>query len=252
MVPQYQSHEWSLFEQESRRCHARGHKIPSRLEHPLTASVLLPLCDLVVDVVHRCGVVPNHVTLFSFVVRMVAIAMVYQNAGATWGATALFFFGYWLDCLDGVLARRHNLVTSLGDTLEHINDVVTTALMCVVLALQYQAVHWAWTAAFLVAFVGACVHMGLVETYNCNFNHQDNEQNVLYALTSVSRFVEPRKHPPPPSFLEDQDQEGQDHRPKHDAPRFQRDMLWLMQRTRYATDVTVILVLTAFLAWNSW
>jgi phosphatidylglycerophosphate synthase len=245
---------------EVERCRARGHKIPSHLEHPLTTSILLPLCDMVVDALYVRGIVPNHVTALSFVVRMTSIGIVFFS-GASWTTVALFAFGYWLDCLDGVLARRHNLVTSLGDMLEHINDVTTTLLLCAVLACCYS-IHWVWILAFLGTFLGTCIHMGLVETYNCDINHQGNEANFLFALTHVSRFLEPIRHPLSRSRAsslsgDNDDDDGQSKAltkppplPAYNLPRFEHDMLWLMNHTRHATDVTVILVLTAFMAWQ--
>jgi CDP-diacylglycerol--glycerol-3-phosphate 3-phosphatidyltransferase len=229
---------------EVNRCRARGHKVPSHLEHPLTTHVFLPLCDMVVDALYERGVVPNHVTAMSFVMRMASVSLVFYS-GASWTTVVLFLTGYWFDCLDGVLARRHNLVTSFGDVLEHINDVATTCLMCAALLIRYS-IHWGWIVAFLVTLLGACIHMGLVERYNCDVNQQGNQANFLYALTYISRYIEPIKHAHTST-----DECPASPLPAYNLSRFEHDMLWLMNYTRHATDVTIVLVLTAFMAWQT-
>jgi hypothetical protein len=81
---------------------------------------------------------------------------------------------------DAVRCGRGCIPTwSLGDILEHTNNVTTTLLMCAVLARCYL-IHWVWV-------LGMCI-------YNCDINRQGNEVNFLFALTHVSRFLELIKH----------------------------------------------------------
>jgi len=49
----------------------------------------------------------------------------------------LFFFGYFLDCLDGNFASSNNMVTDFGDYFDHKSDSVKhIALIAVILMLK--------------------------------------------------------------------------------------------------------------------
>jgi phosphatidylglycerophosphate synthase len=67
----------------------------------------------------------------------------------------LFFFGYFLDCLDGNFARSNNMVTDFGDYYDHISDSVKhIALIAVILMLK---INIKTKALFLFSLLIFCI-----------------------------------------------------------------------------------------------
>lgn len=97
------------------------------------------------------GLSPNAVTLLSMVLSIVG--MIFLWRGGTVGflgfviSTAL---SYWLDDLDGAMARRYKLTSDIGEILDHTSDALGFVGVVAVLAIRYKAFS---KAPFLMAML---------------------------------------------------------------------------------------------------
>lgn len=94
-------------------------KIQKEQENPFD-NILYELSDYVSEPLNNLGITPNMVTIFS----VFTSGLSFYFLGKQYYKIGCFFilFSYFLDCLDGHLARKYKRVTKLGDYLDHISD----------------------------------------------------------------------------------------------------------------------------------
>ncbi len=112
-----------------------GRKIDRSMENPID--------NILIDISYHVGqaikhipyMSPNVITSLSLIVSLYAVYKIFNGFYMIGGI--LFFFGYFLDCLDGNFARSNNMVTDFGDYYDHISDSVKhIALIAVILMLK--------------------------------------------------------------------------------------------------------------------
>lgn len=89
-----------------------------------------PIDNVLIDISYFCGkglikipgVTPNMITFLSLFVSLFAVYKISKEKYLI--GSILFFFGYFLDCLDGNFARKYDMETTFGDYLDHILDLI--------------------------------------------------------------------------------------------------------------------------------
>lgn len=112
--------------------------------------------DTVLPRLHSEGFIPNDVTIVSALARAYAFLCLHWNH--PWLFAVAWVFGYYLDCIDGALARRFDQVTDLGEKLDHGTDIVTYVGLLLYLTYRHgkRRIYWAALAAvFIVELVAA-------------------------------------------------------------------------------------------------
>lgn len=140
-------------------------KLPDISECPVDYC-LLKFIDTHLHWYYKLGLTPNMVTTLSIVMGCAA-AYAVQQQQYNWGA-GLFGLAYYLDCVDGKLARRYNMVTTFGDYYDHFGDMFKFSLMLYVLyknqsrplnSMQQYFKYGVWLLTALLL-----VHIGYSET----------------------------------------------------------------------------------------
>jgi CDP-diacylglycerol--glycerol-3-phosphate 3-phosphatidyltransferase len=101
---------------------------------PKFQALLRPL----VNQLAAMGVTANQITVLAVVLSFVAGALVYFNPLSHWPLLAIpvvLFLRMALNAIDGMLAREHNMKTSLGAILNELGDVLSDAALYLPLAL---------------------------------------------------------------------------------------------------------------------
>jgi len=101
-------------------------KLPDVYECPVDVW-LLKFIDTHLAWYYVNGFTPNLVTTISILIGMLSALAVYYQQFAV--GAALFIIAYYLDCVDGKLARKYNMVTAFGDFYDHFGDVLKFALV---------------------------------------------------------------------------------------------------------------------------
>lgn len=130
-----------------------GRKIDRSMENPID--------NILIDISYHVGqaikhipyMSPNVITSLSLIVSLYAVYKIFNGFYMIGGI--LFFFQYFLDCLDGNFARSNNMVTDFGDYYDHISDSVTSiALIAVILVLKIKVKT---KALFLFSLLIFCI-----------------------------------------------------------------------------------------------
>ena len=132
-------------------------KLPPELEHPLD-NVLVGWADASMPLWRRLGMTPNQVTALSIACELAAIWFLVKRQPLPFAAFAAL--GVFFDYADGHYARSDNMVTRLGDLLDHGSDWGYAIAVAGVIAWRMR-----WKAAVPLAIVAAfggamAVHLG--------------------------------------------------------------------------------------------
>ncbi len=65
-------------------------------------------------------IIPNHITLFRLIIVLLWIPLAVFNPA--WWQVSIFFVVYFMDLLDGAVARYRNMATLSGKYFDHISD----------------------------------------------------------------------------------------------------------------------------------
>jgi phosphatidylglycerophosphate synthase len=204
-----------------------GHKIHDNLESPFTTSVLLNNCDEVADNFEQVSVHPNSITIFRAMLSLLAIYLVWIKKPKI---AALFYFSnYFFDCMDGIVARKFDKCTVLGDTLDHIADVGAFFGIFVVIMIRYPMNKF-WLIMIAVFFGGTLIHLGFVETYTTSCLNLDEPHNFLRYCLAASEWFQPNME-----------------YSSGTKQKFCNNLISSMNYTRFATDVNIVLIICIYL-----
>mgnify|MGYP006132271685 CR=1 FL=1 len=96
------------------------HKIPNRYEAPID-SFLFIFVERIAP--YMSIISPNLITTVGVIFDIIGFYLLYSTKYYLFGI-GCFIIGYFMDCLDGYIARRYNKMTVFGDWYDHITDVM--------------------------------------------------------------------------------------------------------------------------------
>ena len=136
-----------------------GRKIESHHENPID-DVLLDICENSLEFCKCFGITPNMITIFRSILGGFVLKQLFTSCDYIMPiiGTALFYF---LDCVDGHLARSTNQVTVLGDYLDHIADTTFLIILLVWVVKQQYPYKMQIIIGFTIIFYMSLVHLGL-------------------------------------------------------------------------------------------
>lgn len=85
------------------------------------------------------GLTPNGVTVLSIIFSLIAIFFLWRGALVTFVLFSML--AYWMDDLDGVMARKYKLTSKAGELLDHLSDAFYFLGVYLVLVLRYGALR---------------------------------------------------------------------------------------------------------------
>lgn len=123
--------------------------------------VLYDIIDTHLHVYHALYITPNMVTTFGLIF---GIASAYNILLHNFGLAALFFaIAYYMDCVDGKLARKYSQFSVFGDYYDHFSDIFK---MIVILYALYMTnpTRFIWTVpVFCLLVIGVLFFIGCQE-----------------------------------------------------------------------------------------
>lgn len=140
----------------------RGSKLPDHQANPLDVALERLSREAVVPWLRATGHTPNVITAYSFACGLVALV---HLARGRIGAFGLWLtLSYFFDVVDGQFARSFDMVTHVGDILDHGTDAIV-AVGCWALLAGRHGVLPA-TALFLPLLLGNVLMFGC-QQQNC-------------------------------------------------------------------------------------
>lgn len=96
-------------------------KIDKIYENPID-NVLVYICEKVAPFFKQTGHTPNIITTYSFIFGLMSLHYLYS---ANIHKFAICFaLGYFMDNLDGYMARQYKMTSKFGDLYDHATDVI--------------------------------------------------------------------------------------------------------------------------------
>jgi phosphatidylserine synthase len=146
-----------------------GRKIPANIENPFD-TLLISLCDKLIDFCYTLKITPNKVTIFRIFFAIFIFYSIFNTSDIAFPVIGILIF-YFLDCLDGHLARSTNQVTVLGDYLDHIADISFIFIISIYLIIKkYPGKIFICITLLILAYL-MLVHMGLQQK-----NYKENKE----------------------------------------------------------------------------
>lgn len=138
-------------------------KIPIEYENPID-NYLISVCDKYINKCKKNNVTPNKITLFRLLLSIIILQIIYTTNYVLLPVTG-FYFCYFLDCMDGHLARTTQTVTIFGDILDHFSDFFMFGNVILILSIkEYNYKKYIISFIFLLLFLTS-VHIGLQQKY---------------------------------------------------------------------------------------
>jgi len=165
--------------------HHNGRKINPDQENPID-DILIDWCDKWVDTCIKLGITPNHITIFRFMLSVIIYYILFTTCEYKFPIIA-FMFCYFLDCMDGHLARKTNQVTLIGDYFDHMADCFV-AIMFIIFMLyrEYESKTQIIIAFTIIGYL-AVVHMNL-QQQNYSLISGTYGEELLDCLDTLHNF----------------------------------------------------------------
>lgn len=155
-------------------------KLPSNFENPFDF-LLCSLANKISWFFYKTKHTPNIITTYSTITGMLSLWYLYKRNINYFIIYYLLY--YFFDCLDGLFARKYNMVTKFGDYYDHIKDTIITILLIGVFYYNYNSTfrqNYKILLIFLFLFILMPIHMSCQQKYYDNIhNINDNEKETL-------------------------------------------------------------------------
>ncbi len=159
-------------------------------------SFMYHLCEQVADPLHHLGITPNMITSFALLLSINVYISLKNKQKAL--SIAIIIFRYFLDNLDGFMARKYKQFSVVGDFLDHIGDTIFN--LTVVYQL-YKLNPWnVFKTKLIVLFCFVyimCTHLGCQEKLSNN----DSSLNCTKFLCHDVSWVKYTKYFDPGTFM---------------------------------------------------
>ena len=163
-----------------------GRKIPSNFENPID-NILIKLCDININTFQKCNITPNMVTIFRFFLSIGVFYKLFYTCEIAFPIIGSAIC-YFLDCMDGHLARSTNQITILGDYLDHAADLFFVIMFSIyMITKQYD---YKEEIIIFMAILGymSCVHLSLQQKNYAKLNSIENRDELLDSLDMIHNY----------------------------------------------------------------
>lgn len=137
-------------------------KIPVRYENPFD-NYMLDLADKATPHVYSWGFTPNTITTLSNIATIIVVILLFKSE--YYWASFFVLLSYFFDCLDGHLARSHDMITVFGDYYDHISDSLKTIVILVSLYIINPDKLLTVLPILICIILFTFVHIGCQELY---------------------------------------------------------------------------------------
>jgi len=149
-----------------------GRKIPPKFENPIDDKII-DLCDSLVEPCYRNNITPNLITVIRIIISFFSLYYLFFSCNFTIPILGTTIF-YFMDCLDGHLARSTNQVTVFGDYLDHFADLFYYFSILTFMIIKKYSYKLFIIPSFLMLTYASFVHLGLQQKNNQIINKNKN------------------------------------------------------------------------------
>ena len=120
-----------------------------------------------------CGVTANQVTVFTCLLSIVTSAFLFIVGESVWWLLLplILFIRMALNAIDGMLAKEHNMTSSLGLMLNEVGDLLADAAMYLAFASVFGVNVYLLFAVILLAWLGEYIAVLIDQITGTRANH---------------------------------------------------------------------------------
>lgn len=133
--------------------------MPRELDNPLD-NIMTDLAELTAPMYKIFEMTPNQLTTISLIFGVLSSPLLHY--GYNYASAFIFLLSFYFDTVDGVYARKYNMITVFGDYYDHICDILKVILLFYVMWSKIHIVLPV-TAAFAVM---TYIHLNFHEQLN--------------------------------------------------------------------------------------
>ena len=161
-----------------------GRKIPSCYENPID-NILIEFSNKLTDFLYKNKISPNLITILRLVLICFVIRSLFYTNEVWFPIIGSFIF-YFMDCLDGNLARSTNQVTIFGDYLDHFADLFYYIIIGLYIHVKnYDNKYYIYLIFIIFAYL-TLVHLGIQQLfYKYISKNKDIEEELLDYLNNL-------------------------------------------------------------------
>jgi phosphatidylglycerophosphate synthase len=154
-----------------------GRKIPPNYENPID-NLIIANCDKLVNTCQRLLITPNMITIFRTFLSFITLYYLFNTCNISIPITGTAIF-YFLDCLDGHLARSTNQVTVLGDYLDHYADMFFYFMFIIYIFIKKYNNKNLIIISTLSLTLMSMIHLGLQQKHYKILNEDEKHEELL-------------------------------------------------------------------------
>lgn len=157
-----------------------GRKIQREEENPID-NLLYDISEYISPTFYKLNFTPNLITLLSFLNTLVSLFF-FNKDKPIYGSIFLII-SYFFDCLDGYFARKYNMISKIGDYLDHGTDLF------LIIGLFYLLYNKNDYTIFKIKFV-ILLFLGLLSMLHLGCQERIHDQKHSPSL-SFTKLVAP-------------------------------------------------------------
>ena len=159
-------------------------KIPPEYENPID-HVLLQMCDSFIKPLRKFNITPNMITISRILLSFSVLHTFYISCNILYPIVGSAVF-YFMDCLDGHLARGSGQVTVLGDYLDHFGDIFYDIIYIYILFTKNFEHKYKIIILFFSFLYLMLVHLGLQQKNYAKIVKDEDVRNNI----SIETFID--------------------------------------------------------------
>ena len=110
------------------------YKDPDVFESWTDVNIFFPIAEILVDILYNMGLTPNMITILSTFFTLLSIYLLHIEKREH--AVASYLFGYILDCVDGMMARKYSMSSNTGMALDTVSDSISNYFLIAYIILS--------------------------------------------------------------------------------------------------------------------
>ena len=150
-------------------------KIERIKENPID-DILICIADALCPIFYETGHTANLITLYSALSGAVAVYGMYNYDVSTF--LVAWTVSYFFDCMDGHFARKYDMVSQLGDLLDHVKDILLWLSVFIILFKKFT-VPFSYLVWFAVVAIVCAKHIGCQQVHYRLNGGNDTERETL-------------------------------------------------------------------------
>ena len=124
---------------------------------------LIDLSEYMSRYVYTLGITPNITTTLSLIFGLYAATLLYNKY--YYSACIMWIISYYLDNLDGYIARKYNQTSKIGDYYDHISDLIKFLAVMIVLYKINSHKFYEVSVVLFIFLMLMLSHLGCQEKY---------------------------------------------------------------------------------------